>query len=97
MEAQNLISKRRWTASRLFWTGLGGFFASLVGVFLAVVLWWRLAFDWQPDENLAPPYPIPAYLDMGLGILSIVVGVLSIGLMIASGIKAALFHGKSAA
>ena len=82
----------------VFWTGLGGFFASLFGIFLAAGLWWPLSFSWEPsqDHYLIPPYPIPAYLDIGFGIIAIIVGIASIGLMIASGIKAILSYGESA-
>ena len=97
MEGQSIKMKTRWTATRLFEIGLGGFFSSLFGIVVAVALWWQLSFDWDPDENLFPPYSIPAYLDIGFGILAIVVGVVSIGLMIASGIKAIVSYVKSAA
>jgi hypothetical protein len=97
MEAQSIKAKHRWTASRLFKIGFRGFYGSLIGVVFAVIMWWPLSFDWDPDDNLFPPYSIPAYLDLGFGGLAIIIGLVSVGLMIASGIKAILSYGKSAA
>jgi hypothetical protein len=91
METQTTI-KRRWTASRLFWVGLAGFFISLVGVIMAALLWWPLAFNWDSDK-----LPILAYFDIGFGIIAAFGVIVFTTTMIASGILAILSHGKSVA
>jgi hypothetical protein len=91
MEAQTII-KPRWRASRLLKVGLAGFFVSLFGIILAALLWWPLAFDWDSDK-----VPIPAYFDIGFGIIAALGVIASIVTMIASGILAVLSYGKSAA
>jgi hypothetical protein len=91
METQTTALKPRWTASRLFWISSAGFILSLVVVGIAGLLWWPLAFDWDSDK-----LPIPAYIDVGVGIVGAVTGVLSIIVMIISGTKALLSHERPA-
>jgi len=91
MEAQT-TTKRKWTALKLFCVGGVGFFVSLACVILAALLWWPLAFSWESDH-----LPIPAYFDIGFGIIGILGVIASVVVIIASGIKALLSHGKPAA
>ena len=79
-------STRRWTASKLFRVvALAGFLVFLAGMILAALLWWPLAFDWDSDK-----LPIPAYFDIGFGIIAALGVVAFIITMIVSGIMAIL-------
>ena len=70
---------------------LVSFILSLVVLGIALLLWWPLAFDWDSDK-----LPIPAYIDVGVGIVSAVTGALSIIVMIILGAKALLSHERPA-
>jgi len=47
-------TSRRWTIARIFWTSLATVPISAVITIFAGGLWWRLAFDWDP--NARPHY-----------------------------------------
>jgi hypothetical protein len=92
METQDTASKLRWTAKRLFKTSVVSFFLSLAGIVLAVFLWWPLAFSWDSDS-----LPIPAYIDIGFGIIGMTVGVLSVVVMLISGFIVLYSHARPSA
>ena len=74
----------------MFWLGLVCFFFSLLGLGLAVLLWWPMAFGWDSGR-----LPISGYIDLGFGIVCAAIGALSTLTMLVSGVIALFSYGKS--